>query len=853
MNHLSPPDERLTRPEARTQISTSKPSLDRSPHPYQRRSATLTQSSNYGLSPPSSQPTSRSESTESGTEADDEKGIILRGLPAPPVRSHKGLRGSTPLGLSPAVTPLPTPPATRQIFFFDSVGDQHVTDQSEEQRRQNAYRQRKKAEIVRRVTETILLASIVAIIGRSVRGQEQLQDYTPSIVVFLLVTLLVYGLYPVRKSLVEFSAGKSLTVAIRSGFHLPSRFDPGPLLYPVVLPFVIALSLGKASPRCIPISIVCGLASMPERVFNVASHDLARSFLRWGLSMAPLSESIIKLVPSGMSSTGLATVGLNREVNILLYPLHQAVRRVLNYLTTTSLDPVELELLSTGLIHLFMFAQSPQAKILKAVLWIGGLSIFASCRYLMVWEVELARIPRWKFSKVPHKSAISHRLTRAFSAFMSDPIPTSESSDDEVDQRAKPQPKSLQRVKTLANPPLRKLSINGRLSKQRRATISDLDPVTTKLERRLQRNRNVQASPFLALTVQQAKIRKYFYAAIVYGFVFVTILLPVRYYVGVAALAGNEPFGWAGGYLFGNIPRYRELVYQLRLTSWVPLPDRLTTDDGSFSSLSETYLLVSQPANLRLALGAYCVSIVGLGIIVVLQLTAYVEVDTRRKVFHGVMVFMLLPTIFIDPCFFALALSLILAVFLLLDLFRASQLPPVSRPLTAFLAPYVDGRDHRGPVIVSHIFLLIGCAIPLWLSLAGVDRKGQEPWQGWEVEHRDLSMIAGVVCVGMGDAAASLVGRRYGRTKWYWGGGKSLEGSLAFAVAVTIGLSLAWLWLRVGGWVEWTESTQETAVVVLKCATAASGASLLESVLTAANDNVVVPIGLWLLVRGLQI
>ena len=60
-------------------------------------------------------------------------------------------------------------------------------------------------------------------------------------------------------------------------------------------------------------------------------------------------------------------------------------------------------------------------------------------------------------------------------------------------------------------------------------------------------------------------------------------------------------------------------------------------------------------------------------------------------------------------------------------------------------------------------------------------------------------MVAGVVCVGMGDAAASLIGRRYGRRKWPWAGGKSLEGSL-------------------GG-----------------------------------NDNVIVPVILWALVRGVRL
>jgi dolichol kinase len=250
-----------------------------------------------------------------------------------------------------------------------------------------------------------------------------------------------------------------------------------------------------------------------------------------------------------------------------------------------------------------------------------------------------------------------------------------------------------------------------------------------------------------------------------------------------------------------------------------------------------------------------------MGLAVVFQLSSVAEVDTRRKVFHGMMVLMFLPTVFVDPTFCALALGLVLSIFLLLDLFRASQLPPISRPLTYFLAPYVDGRDHRGPVIISHIFLLIGCSIPLWLSLSDLARNDQGPWVGWDVPARDASMVSGVICVGMGDAAASLIGRRYGRLKWFWGGGKSLEGSVAFVVAVSVGLLAVRAWLIVGGWPvagsEWVEAPTSTVRFWLwtlcKAGLAAGGTSATEAILTGCNDNVVVPVVLWLLVRGLGV
>jgi dolichol kinase len=126
-------------------------------------------------------------------------------------------------------------------------------------------------------------------------------------------------------------------------------------------------------------------------------------------------------------------------------------------------------------------------------------------------------------------------------------------------------------------------------------------------------------------------------------------------------------------------------------------------------------------------------------------------------------------------------------------------------------------------------------------------------------------MVAGVICVGMGDAAASLIGRRFGRCKWPWIGGKSLEGSAAFAVAVTIGLLSAKAWVRFGGWEEvYTTPANNSALLlsydtkgwgieVGKMFLCGCGASFMEAVLTGANDNVVVPVALWLLVKSMGV
>ena len=671
--------------------------------------------------------------------------------------------------------------------------------------------------------------------------------------------------------------------AIQRGFHLPSRFDPGPLLYPIFVPPFVAASLFHQIPDLMLPNMLLGLSALPSKVIPFSGYAGATDTVHWAVSLSPLL--IAKLLEASASGLPPALRYMSQEqIRVemlpLLHPLHTALVPTLDFLVTSSLDPAELQLLSVALMNLFLFASSPQAEILKALLWLGGVALFVSCRKVLGWEVSLARIPSWKFQREKRKQKSSwksldmnlcHRLTSLLSSRK--PEMSSAEDDSEDDLPFKP----LQQVrKTLTLDVQRSAqnTANGQArsavepsgtdwsdakskSTQRRNTFSAEDGSIAARKTtpggRLKRSMTPRSSAFLDLTLSQACVRRWMYAIYTYLVVLCVVLVPIRAYVSKHALSHHEPFGWALGYLFGNIPDFRFQVVYRSLERWIQLPE-IESSSALFEHLNGVeYIRQARlgPGSTRLAVCAYCITVLLTGIAAVLQLTSVVEVDTRRKVFHGIMVAMLLPTIFVDPCFIALALALILAIFLLLDLFRASQLPPISRPLTNFLAPYVDGRDHRGPIIVSHIFLLIGCAIPLWLSLAGLPRTGSDPWAGWEVDRRDLSMVSGVVCVGMGDAAASLIGRRYGKTKWFWGGGKSLEGSMAFTVAVTMGLMISHGWLIFGGWVK--QQGSAWYVLVGKATIAAAGASMTETLCTSANDNVIVPLALWLLVRGLDI
>ena len=583
------------------------------------------------------------------------------------------------------------------------------------------------------------------------------------------------------------------------------------------------------------------------------------------------------------------------EEMVLLFPLHCALLQTVGFLTTTSLLPAELQLLSMSLINLLGMPKTPQSSILKALLWVGGLALFISCRHVLQLSVELARVPSWRFRSRKYsgmsKSTLFCALDDTLGGHLSRKLfrrRHTDSSDEELldsevigfysnhathgsrgrklstveIQARTPDLKSpvfddLDCARNSSSFMLENRRFFGETTRPRRYTlptrltsISDL-PALTKTASDVLSSARARSRLFLRLTAAQAVILKRLYASYVYVSVIFIIMIPIRLYVQYVALGGYEPVGWALGYLFGDLPAFRLRVLFANLENWICLPERL--DASEFSSGVGEYIrqVVLGTANTRLLVCAYCMLNITAGITTVLWLSTVVEVDTRRKVFHGMMVTMFLPTILVDPIFVALAFVLILAIFLLLDLFRASQLPPVSTPLTYFLAPYVDGRDHKGPIIISHFFLLIGCAIPLWLSLAAVQRSGSGAFVGWEVETRSLDMVSGVICVGMGDAAASLIGRRYGHRRWPWSGGKSLEGSAAFVVAVIIGLIASRVWLVLGGWQG--DSGDPWPTTLIKSAVAAGGASLTEAVLTGGNDNVIVPVILWLLVRSLGI
>ncbi|GKT84638.1 phosphatidate cytidylyltransferase [Colletotrichum tofieldiae] len=98
-----------------------------------------------------------SQGSDSGTEADDEH--FLKGLPAPKVRLHKGLRGRNEV-LSGASTPLFSPDQEEDALQRQKEKE----DRKEARRFSNDRNYRRTKELIRRVSEFVIVGSLFAVV-----------------------------------------------------------------------------------------------------------------------------------------------------------------------------------------------------------------------------------------------------------------------------------------------------------------------------------------------------------------------------------------------------------------------------------------------------------------------------------------------------------------------------------------------------------------------------------------------------------------------------------------------------------------------------------------------------------------
>ena len=80
-----------------------------------------------------------------------------------------------------------------------------------------------------------------------------------------------------------------------------------------------------------------------------------------------------------------------------------------------------------------------------------------------------------------------------------------------------------------------------------------------------------------------------------------------------------------------------------------------------------------------------------------------------------------------------------------------ANIPPLGSFLEDAFATYADEKDVL--VALTPMYLLCGCSLPLWLFPDPLTSKS-------------LILVSGLLSVGVGDTAASIVGSKFGRFHW---------------------------------------------------------------------------------------
>ena len=203
-----------------------------------------------------------------------------------------------------------------------------------------------------------------------------------------------------------------------------------------------------------------------------------------------------------------------------------------------------------------------------------------------------------------------------------------------------------------------------------------------------------------------------------------------------------------------------------------------------------------------------------------------------RKGFHIIAILLFVPSLIWDAGLLAMGLSVALSAFMVLEILRMSNIPHVSIYIHSFMSSFIDSRD-EGAFYVTHMTLLLGLAIPIWLS---------QPWL--TDHHLSMASYAGLLATGVGDASASIIGTLYGTIRVSPNSKKTVQGTLASIISIL----LCWMCLVVSGCVAVKKGdTSDMAWIVL--------ATILSSFFEAVTDqfdNLFVSLQYFALIRCLD-
>lgn len=133
-----------------------------------------------------------------------------------------------------------------------------------------------------------------------------------------------------------------------------------------------------------------------------------------------------------------------------------------------------------------------------------------------------------------------------------------------------------------------------------------------------------------------------------------------------------------------------------------------------------------------------------------------------RKLFHFTAFVVFLPAVLYNQKVMVFGSNIFIVLFIVVEFSKkyAKGSHSILEKIHQYEDQYLDEREKTDTqLVLSHLFLLLGCCVPTITSYILIDGNEFTP-------HFVYFSLSGLIFVGIGDAMAALGGRKYGSAKW---------------------------------------------------------------------------------------
>ena len=178
------------------------------------------------------------------------------------------------------------------------------------------------------------------------------------------------------------------------------------------------------------------------------------------------------------------------------------------------------------------------------------------------------------------------------------------------------------------------------------------------------------------------------------------------------------------------------------------------------------------------------------------------RVIIARKFFHLVAMLLFTPIVWLDPDMMALSYAIAISLLIVVEMVRGWIVregdgdetlynSDFATSWNRFYMAFLDEKDSaaaKGGLAVTHIALIMGCAISLW-----VNQLLQQMPMSSSSDDKFLAQLPflGLVVLGVGDSVGAICGINFGRHKWPGGTTRTLEGSICMFFSMMLFTLLA--------------------------------------------------------------